>query len=64
MELDPVYVDVAVKRWQDFTGKPAILDGDGRDFAAIEQSRTLDPGTAGDFELGRQRIARNAEEVP
>jgi DNA modification methylase len=64
MELDPVYVDVAVRRWQDFTGKPAILDGDGRDFAAIERSRTLDPGTAGDFELGRQRIARNAEEVP
>ncbi|MDD5458135.1 MAG: DNA methyltransferase [Phycisphaerae bacterium] len=23
MEIDPVYVDVAVKRWEDFTGKKA-----------------------------------------
>ena len=25
MELDPKYVDVAVKRWEDFTGKKAEL---------------------------------------
>ena len=39
MELDPTYVDVAVRRWQGFTGKPAVLDGDGRDFEAITQER-------------------------
>ena len=39
MELDPIYVDVAVRRWQGFTGKPAVLDGDGRDFEAITQER-------------------------
>jgi len=35
MELDPRYCDVIVKRWQDFTGKAATLDGDGRTFNEI-----------------------------
>jgi DNA modification methylase len=38
MELDPKYCDVIVKRWQDFTGKPAHL-GDGRTFAELESKR-------------------------
>jgi len=29
MELDPKYVDVIVKRWQDFSGKQAIRSADG-----------------------------------
>lgn len=29
MELNPAYVDVAVKRWEDFTGKKAVLEGAG-----------------------------------
>jgi DNA modification methylase len=36
MELSPEYVDVAVKRWQEFTGETATLEGDGRPFAEIE----------------------------
>ena len=39
VELDPSYVDVAVKRWQDFTGGKAVLDGDGRSFAEIAAAR-------------------------
>jgi DNA modification methylase len=39
IELAPQYVDVAVKRWQDFTGKPAVLDGAGRTFDEIEAVR-------------------------
>lgn len=39
MELDPRYVDVIVKRWQDFTGQAATLEGDGRTFAEIEADR-------------------------
>lgn len=35
VELEPVYVDVAVRRWQNFTGKQAVLDGDGRTFDEI-----------------------------
>lgn len=27
MEIDPHYVDVIVKRWEDYTGKKAVLDG-------------------------------------
>ena len=27
IELSPIYVDVAIKRWQDYTGKVATLDG-------------------------------------
>lgn len=39
MELAPRYVDVAVKRWQAFTGQAATLEGDGRTFAEIEAER-------------------------
>ncbi len=39
MELDPIYCDVIVKRWQEFTGKEAVLDGDGRTFEAVSQER-------------------------
>lgn len=27
MEIDPVYVDVIVRRWEEFTGKKAVLNG-------------------------------------
>jgi DNA modification methylase len=39
MELDPVYVDVAIRRWEAFTRKRAILSADGRDFAAVGKER-------------------------
>jgi DNA modification methylase len=32
MEIDPRYADCIVQRWQDYTGKKATLDGDGRTF--------------------------------
>ena len=39
IELAPQYVDCAVKRWQDWSGKQAILDGDGRSFDEIAAER-------------------------
>jgi DNA modification methylase len=39
IELAPEYVDVAVKRWQAFTGKDATLDGDGRTFNEVQEAR-------------------------
>lgn len=39
MELDPKYCDVIVKRWQDFTGKQATLESDGRTFAEVAGER-------------------------
>lgn len=32
MELDPKYCDVIVRRWQDFTGKQAVLESTGQPF--------------------------------
>lgn len=35
IELNPAYVDVAVKRWQEFTGKQAVLESTGQTFEEI-----------------------------
>ena len=43
MELDPKYVDVIVQRWQDYTRKPALLEGDGRTFREIAEERVKEP---------------------
>ncbi len=37
LELDPKYVDVIVERWQRFTGRQAVLDGDGRSFDEVRE---------------------------
>lgn len=42
MELDPRFVDVIVKRWQDFTGQAGVLEGDGRTFAEVQAWRAQD----------------------
>jgi DNA modification methylase len=42
MELEPRYVDVAVRRWQAFTGLKACLLGDGRSFKVIADERLTD----------------------
>jgi DNA modification methylase len=39
MELAPEYVDVAVKRWQEFTGQSAILESTGQTFAELAAER-------------------------
>jgi DNA modification methylase len=38
-EIDPKYSDVIVTRWQSFTGKNAVLEGDGRTFDEIAGER-------------------------
>jgi hypothetical protein len=39
MEIDPRYVDVAVRRWQAFTGRIATLAKDGGSFEEIAARR-------------------------
>ncbi len=39
MELDTLYCDVIVQRWEKFTGREATLDGDGRTFAQVRAER-------------------------
>jgi len=37
----PQYVDVAVRRWQKYTGKVARLAGTGQTFEEVEEQRGL-----------------------
>ena len=39
MELDPKYADCIVQRYQDYTGKQAVLQTDGRTFEKISRER-------------------------
>jgi DNA modification methylase len=39
MELDPLYVDTAIKRWQEHTGRQATLSGSGQNFAEVAAER-------------------------
>ena len=39
MEIDPKYADCICRRFQEYTGKPAVLDGDGRAFDEIREER-------------------------
>jgi DNA modification methylase len=41
MELDCLYADVIVDRWQRFTGKEARLEGSGESFAAVSEARRV-----------------------
>lgn len=50
MELDPKYCDVIVHRWQEFTGKPALLESTGEAFADVAVSRK-------EFDHGSTRIS-------
>lgn len=42
MELSPAYVDVAVRRWQAFTGQDAVLQGSAMTFAQVAAARAPD----------------------
>ncbi|MDF0578911.1 site-specific DNA-methyltransferase [Bradyrhizobium yuanmingense] len=39
IELDPLYVDVAIRRWQSYTGQVATMAITGETFAEVEQRR-------------------------
>ena len=39
LEIDPLYVDAAVKRWQEFTKRDAILKATGRTFDEVAAAR-------------------------
>jgi DNA modification methylase len=49
IEIEPAFVDVAIRRWEKATGKTAVLDGSGRKtFAQVSASRsTKAAGSAG-----------------
>jgi DNA modification methylase len=39
IEIDGKYVDVAVRRWQEFTGREAVLESSGQSFLEISEER-------------------------
>jgi DNA modification methylase len=46
LEIDPTYVDVAVRRWQAYAGKSAVLAGSGDTFETIEEQRSANSAAA------------------
>jgi DNA modification methylase len=46
IEIDTAYVDVAVLRWQAFTGKTAALTNDGRSLADLAIERRVGAANA------------------
>ena len=46
LEIDPHYVDVAVRRWQAYTGKSAVLAGSGETFETTEEQRSAKSAAA------------------
>jgi len=43
MEIDPKYADCIVRRYQEYTGKQAVLDGNGSSFDEVELERAGAP---------------------
>jgi DNA modification methylase len=43
IEIDPLFVDIAVRRWQAFTGQAAKLSTDGTTFDAAAKQRSTKP---------------------
>lgn len=50
LEIDPLYVDVAVRRWQSFTGRDATLKATGQTFDEV-----ADEGRDNERKGGRSR---------
>jgi len=46
LEIDRTYVDVAVRRWQTYTGKSAVSSGSGETFETIAEQRSAKPTAA------------------
>lgn len=43
IEIDPLYVDVAIRRWQEFTKRDAILEVTGQTFDEVAAERSASP---------------------
>lgn len=65
IELDPVYVDVTIQRWQTLTGVPATLADSGRTFAEVADERQGDPagGQGGPETDGSQTFLKDGRDA-
>ena len=61
MELDPLYVDTIVRRWEQHSKCTAVLEDSGKTFAELEaERRQTDPSTASKLQSVRTRTRPNA----
>ncbi len=60
VELDPAYVDLAVRRWQAFTGKAALLQGRDLSFVEIDAERKNGKARAKAPAVKRESAARQS----
>ncbi len=62
IELSPAYVDVAIKRWQNFTGKKATLEATGQTFDEVSTARyeggEWAKNTSGSYDEGIKAIRK------
>jgi DNA modification methylase len=59
LEIGPLYADVAIRRWQRFTRRDAILESTGQTFSELEAERCAPQDQA--TPLGTPRRRRSAE---
>ena len=53
IELDPKFVDVAVRRWERYTNRSEVLDGTGQTFEDVEAEGTA----ANDSAVATEEVA-------
>lgn len=46
VEITPAYVDVAIRRWQNFTGQDAVLESTGQTFKSMKETRSVGSDTS------------------
>jgi DNA modification methylase len=64
IELDPLYVDVAIRRWQAFTGAKAILVDKGQPFDEVEKERLPGNGASCDSAPAKSGSAKTRARAP
>lgn len=47
IEIEPGYVDIAIRRWQEMSGEEAVMAASGQTFSQViaERTSTLDGGS-------------------
>jgi DNA modification methylase len=58
LEIDPLYVDAAVRRWQRFTGKDATLESTGQTFDEVPTARASKPSQVKDARPLKRKLAK------
>jgi DNA modification methylase len=51
IEIDPLYVDLAIRRWQAFTGRDAVLASTEQTFEETLEARNSTPATVSSLEV-------------